>query len=82
MREIGFDFTLEKIDSLLRGSLNLVTKEMVISKSLRESIIMIIRWICMKNMEYKSTFNFIDLKPFTCSTNDEAETFDLRTNPL
>jgi len=29
-----------------------------------------------------ATFNVIDLKPFAGSTNDEAKTFDLRTNPL
>jgi len=28
------------------------------------------------------TFNVIDLTPFAGSTNDDAETFDLRTNPL
>jgi len=29
-----------------------------------------------------ATFNVIDITPFADSTNDEADTFDLRTNPL
>jgi len=29
-----------------------------------------------------ATFNVIVLTPFACSTNDEAKTFDLRTNTL
>ena len=41
---------LEKIESLVTGSL--VLEGMVISKFLRESIIMHISWIFLKNMEY------------------------------
>ena len=51
-REIGFGFTLEKIDSLIRGSLNLVHGVMVPSKFSKESIIMHIKLTCLKNMEY------------------------------
>ena len=35
-----FGCILEKIDSIVRGSLSLVPEEMVLSKSLRELIIM------------------------------------------
>jgi len=42
-KETGFGFTLEKIDSLIRGSLSLVPEEMVLSKSAKESIIMHIK---------------------------------------
>jgi len=29
-----------------------------------------------------TTFNIMDLTPFVCSKDEEAETLDLRTNPL
>ena len=51
-RETGFGFTLEKIDALNRGSLSLVPREMILSKSLKESIIMHINLTCLRNMEY------------------------------
>jgi len=51
-RENGFGFTLEKIDSLIRGSLNLVLGVMVLSKFSKESIIMHIKLTCLRNMEY------------------------------
>jgi len=42
-KEIGFGFTLGRIDSLLRGNPNLVPEEMVLCKSSKESIIMHIK---------------------------------------
>jgi len=36
----------------------------------------------LKEYGVYATFNVIDLTPFTCSTNDEVETIDLRTDPL
>ena len=39
-RETEFGFTFLRIDSLIIGSLSLVPREMVLSKSARKSIIM------------------------------------------